>query len=342
MFLRNAWYCAAWSAEVSRKPLGRTLLKENIVLYRKENGTIVALGDVCPHRFAPLHEGRLCGDAIACRYHGLQFGEGGACVHNPHDGRIPPSLRVKAFPLVERHGSAWIWMGDAAAADPARIPDFSAHDDPGFRAIYDFLPVKGSYQLVCDNLLDLSHTQYLHAFLTQSDFKDHHFKLEQNGDTVTTINSFLDTQREGFTAFIWPDGPERVDTLFNLRWDPPGNMLLTVNQTCVNRPGAQGRTNYAAQLATPETQTTCHYFWSFARNYRLDEEEFDEALRAAISGVFRNEDEWMISLVQKNMGAETDLLSMKPIILPTDACAVRARRIMKKRIEEEQAARSAA
>jgi vanillate O-demethylase monooxygenase subunit len=305
------------------------------------DGGLVALGDVCPHRFAPLHKGSLNGDAIACRYHGLQFGESGACVHNPHNthnSRIPSSLRVKAYPIVERHGAAWIWMGDATHADPARIPDLSCHDNSSFRAIYDFLPVKGSYQLVTDNLLDLSHTQYLHAFLTQNDYKESHFELEQNGDTVTTVNSYLSSRREGMAAFLWPDGPERVDTLFNLRWDPPGNMLLSVNQTRVNCPPAEGLSSYAAQLVTPETDTTCHYFWSFSRNFRLDEPEFDEALRAAINGVFRNEDEWMINLIQKNMGAQTDLLSMRPVILATDACAVTARRVLKKKIEAEGAA----
>ena len=80
-FLRNVWYPFAWSEEVGRELFGRTLLDEPIVVYRKENGEAVALGDTCPHRFAPLHQGKLIGDCVQCPYHGLQFDDAGRCAH---------------------------------------------------------------------------------------------------------------------------------------------------------------------------------------------------------------------------------------------------------------------
>lgn len=95
----------------------------------------------------------------------IALGEGGACVHNPHDKRITPSLRVASYPLVERYDVIWIWMGNPEEADPLLIPDFGVHDDQKFRTVNDLIPVKGGYQLVCDNLLDLSHANYLHAAL---------------------------------------------------------------------------------------------------------------------------------------------------------------------------------
>lgn len=88
-FLKNAWYCAAWAREITREPLSRTLLNQKLVFYRKADGTIVAMSDVCPHRFAPMHQGKLHGDVLACPYHGLQFGPDGRCVHNPHGEVIP-------------------------------------------------------------------------------------------------------------------------------------------------------------------------------------------------------------------------------------------------------------
>jgi vanillate O-demethylase monooxygenase subunit len=339
-FLRNAWYCAAWSREVADKPLGRTLLEEKVVLYRKQDGGLVAIGDVCPHRFAPLHAGPVTGDAIACRYHGLQFGPDGACVHNPHDTRISPAMRVKAYPLVERYGVAWIWMGDAALADDALIPDFSVHVDPGFRTVEGLIYVKGSYQLVCDNLLDLSHTQYLHPLLIQSGGETSH-GLEQEGETVLQTVKGRNSKLGGFQQFLWPDGPERIDSHGGLRWDAPGNMLLTINSTAVGgRPG-EGILAYGLELATPETETTCHYFWSFDRNFRRDEEGLDEALRAGVSSVFENEDAWIIGEVQANMGEATDLLALKPVILPSDACAIRARLITADKLKRERIALAA-
>ena len=73
MFLRNYWYVAATDAEISRKPLGRMILGDPIVLFRAEDGTPVAFEDRCPHRHLPLSMGKLVGDTLQCLYHGLRF-----------------------------------------------------------------------------------------------------------------------------------------------------------------------------------------------------------------------------------------------------------------------------
>jgi phenylpropionate dioxygenase-like ring-hydroxylating dioxygenase large terminal subunit len=83
MFLKNFWYVAAFDHEVARKPLGRMILGEPVVLFRKENGTPVALEDRCVHRHLPLSMGRLVGDHLQCHYHGLRYDGGGQCVRVP-------------------------------------------------------------------------------------------------------------------------------------------------------------------------------------------------------------------------------------------------------------------
>jgi len=85
-YLRNTWYVAAWSEQIRPGELvTRRILGEPIVMFRKEDGTIAAMADVCSHRFAPLHAGKLLpGDRLQCPYHGLQYGPDGVCVHNPH------------------------------------------------------------------------------------------------------------------------------------------------------------------------------------------------------------------------------------------------------------------
>ncbi|HEY6992180.1 MAG TPA: Rieske 2Fe-2S domain-containing protein, partial [Xanthobacteraceae bacterium] len=74
-YLRNAWYVAAWSDDLADgQLLPRTILKQPIVLYRKPDGNVAALEDRCPHRFAPLHMGKIvAGDRVQCPYHGLEF-----------------------------------------------------------------------------------------------------------------------------------------------------------------------------------------------------------------------------------------------------------------------------
>jgi len=99
MFLRNCWYVAAMNDEVHRLLLmRRVILGEPVLLYRKSDGTPVALEDRCPHRHAPLSMGRLVrGDFVECAYHGLTFDGAGKCVRIPAQDTIPPSANVRAF-----------------------------------------------------------------------------------------------------------------------------------------------------------------------------------------------------------------------------------------------------
>src|SRR5947208_10186817 len=113
VYLRNSWYVAAWDREVSRRPLARTYLDEPVVLFRKEDGTPVALQDRCCHRYLPLSRGKLEADRLRCGYHGLLFDADGKCVEIPGQANIPPQAKVRAFPTQERVGWIWIWMGDA-------------------------------------------------------------------------------------------------------------------------------------------------------------------------------------------------------------------------------------
>ena len=163
MYLRNRWYCAAVSDELGTAPLGRILLDEPVVLYRKSDGALVALEDRCCHRRAPLSKGKVEGDKLRCGYHGFLYEPGGNVVWVPGQDKVPPGARVRAYPLVEKHGFAWIWMGAPSQADPATIPDFHWNDDPEFAAVAGLLPVAADYRLLMDNLMDLSHVSFLHA-----------------------------------------------------------------------------------------------------------------------------------------------------------------------------------
>jgi phenylpropionate dioxygenase-like ring-hydroxylating dioxygenase large terminal subunit len=157
MFLRNSWYVAAWAKDLERTLLSRTILGEPLVFYRKENGDPVALEDRCAHRHAPLHLGRLVGDDLQCGYHGLTFGCDGVCKSIPSQEMIPAKARVKSYPVVQRNDWIWVWMGEPVLADKDAIPDFSRVADPAFAATGTTNVVKANFELINDNLMDLSH-----------------------------------------------------------------------------------------------------------------------------------------------------------------------------------------
>src|SRR5277367_4181951 len=184
MFVRNAWYVAAWADEVTEKPKARRICDQPIVLYRDAGGKAAALIDMCCHRGAPLHMGKVVEQGIECGYHGLIFGADGACVHIPGQDRIPERARVRAFPLVEQDAFLWIWMGDPAKADPATIVSYPWHNDtanwPHKHTTY---PIKGSAALMVDNLMDLTHLGYVHTSTIGGNPKIH---VEAKMDTVRT------------------------------------------------------------------------------------------------------------------------------------------------------------
>ncbi|HTV38100.1 MAG TPA: Rieske 2Fe-2S domain-containing protein, partial [Xanthobacteraceae bacterium] len=189
VYLRNAWYVAAWSDDIGEDALvHRTIMDEPIVLFRQADGAVAAIEDRCPHRFAPLSMGKIVGgDRIQCPYHGLEFDRTGACVRNPHGAKnIPSRARVKSYPVTEKHKAVWIWMG-AAPADASKIPDFGVLDNvPEIHTTKrDSITIHANYQLVIDNLLDLSHTSYLHeGILGNADTVESEITVEQDGDDV--------------------------------------------------------------------------------------------------------------------------------------------------------------
>ena len=104
MYLRNSWYVAAWDHEVGSGLFPVKMLGEDIVLYRKTDGSVAALEDACPHRKLPLSMGRIKGDTVECGYHGLTFDGTGTCTRVPGVEKIPHVACVRSYPIHERYG----------------------------------------------------------------------------------------------------------------------------------------------------------------------------------------------------------------------------------------------
>jgi vanillate O-demethylase monooxygenase subunit len=307
-FLRNTWYPILWSSDLGPDALiGRVALEEPIVFFRRADGTPAAITDVCPHRFAPLHLGKRCGDdRIRCGYHGLEFDASGACVRNPYgDGRIPAQSSVRAYPVVEKHKIIWLWMGTRTPA-PEKIPDFSIFDDPapGAQTPFDSITMAANYELIVDNLMDLSHTAFLHEGLLGNEAQTKGaIEVTQDGDTVRVsrynrnvpIVSVYDVQ---FRA----DG-KPVDFWDAMRWDAPGNFLLDTGVTAPGEPKERGTGIFAVHLLTPETATSTNYLFSAVRQGMENGQAPTPELAARIGEfrrhIFHTQDKMMIEAQQQ-------------------------------------------
>ncbi|WP_237882336.1 aromatic ring-hydroxylating dioxygenase subunit alpha [Pseudomonas sp. PGPR40] len=344
-FLRNCWYIAGWADEFIKGQLvPRIFLNEKIVMFRDSKGMLQALQDRCPHRFVPLHLGQLENDQIRCAYHGLSFDCSGACVHNPHgNGAIPKAAKVRVYPMLERYGFAWIWMGVADRADPGAIPDFSAMDPQSAYIGKSYLHVKANYMLETDNILDLSHIEFLHgSSLGSAAVAQGVIEVEQHGETVhskrTTHNEQLTPELERLRGI--PAG-QRVDRWLNVRWNAPSNMLLDSGYTPSGESRESresGQSVYVAHMFTPETSSATHYWFGIAfpktlgeEGRRLAEENIQWLLQP-----FTNEDMPMLQAQQEVLG-DQDFWTLNPVLLASDGGAVRARRLLDKMIRQEQA-----
>ena len=335
VFVRNAWYIAAESRELGTQPLGRLLLKEPVVLYRRSDGTPVALEDRCCHRRAPLSHGRVEGDALRCGYHGFVFEPGGRCTWVPGTDRIPSSARVRAYPVVEKHRWIWVWMGDVAKADPARIPDLFQNDSPAWASASSVLPVKADYFLLVENLMDLSHVAFTHlnSIGSAEDIDpDLHWERGEDFARGTRLALNLSPSRNMVQRGI----TYNMDVKKVMTFLPPCHVVIDITRSEANPPAGQAPRIAAHHLIlnsmTPETATSCRYYWANARDHDIEDPALTEMVRKQVAGAFE-EDKAMIEAQQRVI----DLDPSAPVVnVVGDAGGVHARRIVERLLAEER------
>lgn len=337
-YLRNCWYMAAWADELGPSGLARTLLDQPVFLFRDSAGQASALLDRCPHRFAPLSMGSVDQGEVTCRYHGLAFDGTGACIRNPH-GPLSAALKVPRYPVVEAHRAVWIWMGDPARADPSTLRDLSflaAAPDTAFNSGY--LLGQGHYQLFVDNILDLSHTDFLHPDTL-------------GGGSITRTRAKVEQRADGIIAVHWdcpddippplvrsklPPGVERADSWTHVEWSAPAILRLANGAVPAGTPRNSIGSSLNVHIMTPQTATTTHYFFASTRDYETDNAELNDFIARTRKHIFSTEDEPMIAGQQARIG-EADFWALKPALLRIDEGAVTVRRRMDALIAAEAA-----
>lgn len=349
-FLRNTWYVAMWATDLEiGQVVQRTILDEPIAIYRKSDGTVAAITDQCAHRFAPLSQGTVCGDRLQCPYHGLQYGPDGACEVNPHgSGRITPQLHLRAYPLVERHTLLWIWMGDAEPT-PDTIPDFSHLDEdaPGIVSKRDWMIIDVDYRLMADNLLDLSHVNFLHdGLLGHPGLVDAEVEIREEVEPSGVTTLYVTRTTHGVTpAYLFDlmyrnDGAP-VDGWAEMRWNAPGYLR---NHAGVTQPGApreEGLIVIGSHLLTPIDERRMAYHIAAVQLGAVApvaDAEVAETLSRLRRFAFEEQDRPMVEAQQRAYDRAGGPDAIKPVMLSIDRGPLRARQILSQLIADEQPA----
>ena len=280
-FVQQAWYAAAWSDELAPdKPLGCVMLGAPVVLYRRSDGTPAALEDRCVHRSLPLSAGRVRGDMIECGYHGLQYDCAGACVRIPGQQSIPATARVRSYPVVEQDCFVWVWMGDPANADPARITRFPWMTQPGWQQTRLHARIACNYQLVIDNLLDLSHLAFVHSTTVGSMelADDAVVKTERTEAGVRTSRWTLDIP-PARTYAQFGKYQSNVDRWQISEFMAPSTLIIHNGSAKAGTGAPEGRRGeqfwefIVCHGVTPETDRTTNYFWAVNHDFGGDDPE---------------------------------------------------------------------
>lgn len=344
-FQYNAWYAIADASEVSREPFRRIVLNLPVVMFRTENGEAVALEDRCCHRLAPLSPGQLIGDTIECPYHGLRFDKTGVCTHVPGQIDIPSRARVRSFPLMERYGLIWGWMGDPDKADSARLPDWRWAEDDEWTATRGVFHIKCHYMLSVDNLMDLSHVGYVHKTTIGSTSDGEHAKVDTiSGPERVTVRRWLEKQKPppSYAKKLGSEAP--VDRWQVMEFQPPcylrsfkgmgtdvcGTPDYDFDSADAEPPQTALIMSRGNTCITPETDRSCHYFTVHCQYRQTDEKMLAFIWEQTVETL--NQDVEILELTQQNMELDPEA---RMVFIHVDEGVEKARQLVRMAIKAE-------
>lgn len=329
-WITNAWYVAGWDHEIGSRPIARTICGVPMMFYRKLDRAVVGMRDACPHRLLPLSMGLREGDSIRCKYHGLKLGADGVAEEMPlKTEKVNKGVCAETFAVEERHRFVWVWVGDRQAADPALIPDLWPCSAPGWTVDGGYYHVEADYRLMIDNLMDLTHETYVHAgSIGQPELMEAPLETRTEGDRV-----FVSRWMPGIDAPPFWRGALKKDGLVD-RWQicefiPPSAVIIDVGVAPVEAGATlehhdQGVRGFVIDVATPESETSMHYFWGMARSFDIDDAGFTARFKQQQGGVFL-EDKEILEAQQRAISANP---AMKLNAYSIDQGGTRARQII--------------
>lgn len=311
--VRNCWYVAGLSGEITRAPSSRRFLGVDVALYRTQAGEPVAVRNRCPHRSFPLAKGRLDGDELMCGYHGMRFDPSGRCVKMPSMPLVPTNAQVRSFPIVERAPLVWIWMGDPDHADPALIPDTSWLASPAWKSVGGAFHMKADYVSMHENLLDQTHFPFLHpGAIGTPEYARSKLDVRQEGDVVIIDRALKNSPPPDVYGVPTGLTGKPVDRYSEARFASPG-LHVAFARIVDNHDAGGAPRPYRFNIThafTPETNGSIHYWWFNSRDSNLDDPAADAYLHEASSKAYLEDVdalEWILDVVTRDAEPQFDL-----------------------------------
>ncbi len=163
----NYWYVVGIDKKLKPGQVEKVRFwKQNIALFRDEDGDLHAVEDRCAHRQLPLSAGFVKGKNIMCTYHGWEFDGCGKCVKISHelgkDRTKMPKIKIRDYPVKSQWGLIWLFPGDPELADSVSLPKIPQLEG---EKPWPFIPIdvtiNSHFTMIVENVCDFNH-EYLH------------------------------------------------------------------------------------------------------------------------------------------------------------------------------------
>lgn len=187
MIRPSAWQAVAESRNVRDAPKRIVVDGEPLVLFRASD-SVRCLIDRCPHRFAPLSEGRIVDGLIECPYHGWRFDGTGRCRLMPGSCEDVPILAVPTRTVIERGGLIFV----TRASDPGE-PYLGALSGPDVVTATVESRVRARLLDVAENILDATHTHFTHKGILRG-LSKRRYRVQL---TITGGDGWVEARYEG-------------------------------------------------------------------------------------------------------------------------------------------------
>ena len=307
----NQWYVAGFAREVGEEMLARDYLDHSVVLFRDPEGKAHALAGICPHRMMPMELGRLESDRLVCGYHGLAFAFDGTGLGRADGGKAECSLT--RYPLKEKSGLLWIWMGEPDLAESTPLPpqeEIGIGAEGWANQFVDYYALKARYVLLIDNLFDLSHLNFVHSsILGDEGIGLMEPKVINRTDRLVFGRTMENADTDRARRMWFPGMGEKMSS--RMETELVSISLINAGGPFFDGPDCDapllGHMNFI-HAVTPATAHSSHYWTIMTRDFRIEDEQLS-MMMAAINGQVVAQDVAALEAIELKLSSGVDLPS---------------------------------
>jgi phenylpropionate dioxygenase-like ring-hydroxylating dioxygenase large terminal subunit len=322
----NFWYPIARSTEVTAdKPLNVRLMTLPFVAFRDEAGKAHVLADTCVHRGGSLSAGRVKAGCVVCPYHGWQFSGDGTCVRIPSlgaDAKLPARAKVDSYPVEERYGIVFAFLGDLPESERPPIYDVAEYGTAQWKSRLYVINLAAFYERSMENGLDPIHNEFVHpnqgAPMMSPEQQSKPIPMQDipwgskfyvpfgGGTTRKGQGTVLSSSRTGArvgAAGSWHQGPTQLVTWIDLTAENSFHQYL---------------------FEAPVDEGNTRIFFLNMRNW-LMEDKYDQPMEDVTLRIVQED----VAVLEKLNPVQTPETNSKEILVPGDTAVLRYRELLK-------------